>query len=908
MGLAPQGPVKEHNFPVYSNDSLQDSKVNVTQCKQANDIDNYYGKVCVESNEYDITVPYNCGGGVLLNENVQIYNQLYKEACNNNVPPSEASRTEGDWCTNIEGIHDCLVNRMFMKVYNNDGECCHILSAGNMGEHSSNTSDPGKHDYLWKVGISIVESTVLYANTKVNMVYIHDDNDGSIRGYYYLLANQDSHYDLMCCAYPPEGHLKVVSTLFGYVIEQGYDKGGYQSLMLDPKLAYHNYCKDLQSWQLNGCSYEAHIVHIIDKMITEMDQYMADKATVDTMDAFVIQDDLGRSTDHDIKVPNKCASKNDTVGDGYTNARPHRDFNYPNKKVGYLSQASTEFEFIGPDKEPVLIDSVDKLISIANSIRDSGLPNYRGVRIPIKSGLNIEAWEKYLQDYADRSVLQYIKFGFPLSLVDPGKLNNSEVTNHYSARQYPSQVQDYIDKEIELGALLGPIKDMNHEHFHCSPLLTRPKGPDKRRVILDLSYPHECSVNSQVDKNRFDGSPFILKFSTVDDIALDIVECTQDPVLLKVDIARAFRNLRVDPVDSLKLGIKWQDAFFIDVGIAFGWTHGSASFQILSDAVAHIMSKEGVKLRCYIDDYIAVVPRSEADNIFHRLCTLLNELGLPINHDKLTPPTKGLECLGIYIDIDNNTMSISEEKLGAIYTECLDVSTKSIISKKKYQSLLGKLLYIQKCVKPARIFIDRILALFRANSHLARIQLSEEFHRDVQWFLKFLPAYNGISYIHKYDIDDEQSLYLDACLTGMGAIWRDRVYATPIHNCGGLNLKIIHLEMLNIVIALRAWGRRWRHSAISIFCDNLGVIQVVETGRTRDPFLALCIRNIWLITATWDIQLNIQHIPGVYNVIADTLSRVYSDKPVNLSLLNTLQSHCTWENIPPSYFNLDLLL
>ena len=198
---------------------------------------------------------------------------------------------------------------------------------------------------------------------------------------------------------------------------------------------------------------------------------------------------LFKTTYYDINVPNKRTPKIDTVGDGSKDSRPHRDFNYPNKKVGYLSQASTEFEFIGPDKEPVLIDSVDKLIKIANSIRSSGLPNYRGVRIPIKSGLNIEAWEKYLQDYADKRVLQCIKFGFPLSLCDPGKLKNSKVTNHYSACQYPSQVQEYIDKEIELGALLGPIKDINHEHFHCSPLLTRPKGPDKRRFILNPSYP-----------------------------------------------------------------------------------------------------------------------------------------------------------------------------------------------------------------------------------------------------------------------------------------------------------------------------------------------------------------------------------------------------------------------------------
>ena len=103
----------------------------------------------------------------------------------------------------------------------------------------------------------------------------------------------------------------------------------------------------------------------------------------------------------------------------------------------------------------------------------------------------------------------------------------------------------------------------------------------------------------------------------------------------------------------------------------------------------------------------------------------------------------------------------------------------------------------------------------------------------------------------------------------------------PFKILGGVDLKIVHLEMLNIVIALRTWGSLWCHSAISIHCDNLGVVFVVKTGKTRDPFLALCIRNIWLLQAHYDIDLQIFHIPGCYNIIADSLSRIYSNSPVN---------------------------
>ena len=146
------------------------------------------------------------------------------------------------------------------------------------------------------------------------------------------------------------------------------------------------------------------------------------------------------------------------------------------------------------------------------------------------------------------------------------------------------------------------------------------------------------------------------------------------------------------------------------------------------------------------------------------------------------------------------------DKLQAIYDECVRVRKSKYLSKRSFQSLLGKLLYIQKCVKPSRIFVNRVLALFRQNSHSNRIHLTSDFYKDIDWFLTFLPSYNGISFIRKNAVDPNLALYLDACLTGMGAVWRDRVYATPIQNLGGFNLKIVHLEMLNIVVALRTWG------------------------------------------------------------------------------------------------------
>ena len=103
-----------------------------------------------------------------------------------------------------------------------------------------------------------------------------------------------------------------------------------------------------------------------------------------------------------------------------------------------------------------------------------------------------------------------------------------------------------------MGAILGPVTYIPDKDYHCSPLLTRPKDTHKCRVILNLSHPQGDSVNHYVDKCLFDNSHFTLRFATIDDIVQEVSNCAEDPNLIKIDISRAFRNLRVDPKDGLK--------------------------------------------------------------------------------------------------------------------------------------------------------------------------------------------------------------------------------------------------------------------------------------------------------------------------------------------------------------------
>ena len=178
-----------------------------------------------------------------------------------------------------------------------------------------------------------------------------------------------------------------------------------------------------------------------------------------------------------------------------------------------------------------------------------------------------------------------------------------EAGNHSSANEFPADVDAYIDEECKYGAILGPFQVNPIVNVHNSPFMTRNKpNSDRRRVIIDLSWPLGASVNSGIDKNTYLDTLFSLTFPTVDDIIAELKRIGRGALLYKIDVSRAFRHVKVDPGDYDLLGLHWRCAY-IDTCLPFGKRHGSQIFQCLSDAVRYMMRQKGFHIIDYIDDY-----------------------------------------------------------------------------------------------------------------------------------------------------------------------------------------------------------------------------------------------------------------------------------------------------------------
>ena len=92
------------------------------------------------------------------------------------------------------------------------------------------------------------------------------------------------------------------------------------------------------------------------------------------------------------------------------------------------------------------------------------------------------------------------------------------------------------------------------------------------------------------------------------------------------------------------------------------------------------------------------------------------------------------------------TVSIPADKLQFIKQLCHSWATKSTCTKKELQSLLGSLLYVAKCIKYARVFLNRMLNLLRTNYNTKKIMIDDDFRKDLKWFYTFLPIFNGVTF------------------------------------------------------------------------------------------------------------------------------------------------------------------
>ena len=247
-------------------------------------------------------------------------------------------------------------------------------------------------------------------------------------------------------------------------------------------------------------------------------------------------------------------------------------------KTGFVPLSPLQFDYIKDCCKKVKNKSLlNDPVALYEYVSSYKVPNFLGARVQVNFEMNIDLIEKLCTNYWDWQLPLLLRYGFPMDFQGDIEDLRNERDCHISARDYPDHVTTYIADEIKHGAIVGPYKNKPFGSItHISPFITRDK-PDssKRRVIIDLSWPHNGSVNCFTPGNQYLGTAFKLLYPTVDNFVERLRILGRGCHMTKIDLSRAFRQLKVDPRDYPLLCLHWQNAYYLDTAYAFGHRTGA---------------------------------------------------------------------------------------------------------------------------------------------------------------------------------------------------------------------------------------------------------------------------------------------------------------------------------------------
>ena len=160
-------------------------------------------------------------------------------------------------------------------------------------------------------------------------------------------------------------------------------------------------------------------------------------------------------------------------------------------------------------------------------------------------------------------------------------------------------------------------------------------------------------------------------------------------------------------------------------------------------------------------------------------------------------------------------------------------------------------------------------------------------------------------------ITDPLLLSTDAFQTGAGTFFDSFFFHTPFPDTilTTFGHDINTLQLLSIMAALKLWGELLPGKRFILQCDNTSSVQALNSGHLRVPGKQACLRKIWFLSALYEFELRVKHIPSRTNTIADLLSswRIAPSHEAQFHSLTadlvTTHVHC-----PPDLFSFDIMM
>ena len=512
-------------------------------------------------------------------------------------------------------------------------------------------------------------------------------------------------------------------------------------------------------------------------------------------------------------------------------------------------------------------------------MKKSGKYNFEGCKIPIPTAIRYDRMEAALGNKVSPKevrILNLLKYGMPVNCEEKFGIKIQQ-KNHYSAICHTGAVSDYILKNIENKVMLGPFENPPISDLCFSPLMTVPKEEDKRRIIVDFSFPPGKAVNDGISKAMYLDFEAEFSLPSVQSMVSRLNDLGSGCLLYKRDLKGAFRQFCTDPGDYRFTAVSWEGKIYLDTRLAMGLRSSAYCCQSVTEIVAKIVS-EKAHILVYLDDFGGAECVDKAMDSFNHLGQVLELCGLEEAPEKAVAPSTKMDWLGVSFDTEEWSMALKPSKLQELLSWLPKLLNYKRVKKLLLQKVLGSLVWASAVVRSGVIFFNRLLVLLRKLKRPNHsIYFSKEAKKDVLWWIKSLKEFRGKCPIPPVVWSPLVSFSTDASLDGFGMVWGSRALA-GLFPMEFDDLDINKKEMLVVMAAIKHWFDDLANLKVRIFVDNQVCVALLNYGITHSPFLASCLREIQFFLAKHNIELKAQYIPSKDNLLADLCSRAFSSE------------------------------
>lgn len=474
---------------------------------------------------------------------------------------------------------------------------------------------------------------------------------------------------------------------------------------------------------------------------------------------------------------------------------------------------------------------------------------------PIKLQCMLPFLLSYEPQIEGRKLIDGFTNGFSLGFT--GERVPMSARNLKSAYDKPLIIQSKIRKEVQLGRIVGPFPSPPFDNFRCSPVgLVPQRTANEFRLIHHLSSPKGSSVNDNIDLEEC-----AVVYSDFDESVKLIVALGRNAFMGKSDIKSAFRLLPVNPADFDLLGMCIDRQFYFDRCMPMGCSVSCAVFERFSSFL-QACCRRIASSQCilhYLDDFFfAGKSADECSHLMWCFKAMCERFGVPIASEKTEGPVQVITYLGLEIDSANLQVRVPGEKVEALLGMLEEYTSKSKVTLRQMQSLIGSLNFVCRAIGPGRAFLRRLIDLTRGVTRAHhRIRISKGAKADLLAWKEFLLHFNGIVSFgdNNWKDNDFFHFYSDAAARiGFGIYFDKRwAHAQWTEEILTARYSVGFLELFPIVVGVSMWGKEIAGRKVVFWSDDQTVVAVINKQTSTCEQIMGLVRRLVVLCLKWNI-------------------------------------------------------